>query len=130
MSAVFFLAAFALLRPGDAQLALIIAGATVMTGTVGPAAAAVVDVVAPALRATAASVLALTQNLLGLAAGPLITGFLSDTRGLPYAMAFVPVFSVLAAVVFTLAARSYVTDRSNAASGPLAFAGLSRRTQG
>jgi hypothetical protein len=35
------------------------------------------------VRATGASVLALFQNLLGLAAGPLIAGMLSDAYGLP-----------------------------------------------
>jgi MFS family permease len=62
------------------------------------------------LRATAASVLALTQNLFGLTAGPLLTGALSDLYGLPFALSVVPAFCVAAAAVFALAARTYVAD--------------------
>jgi len=105
--------AFARVPPSDAQLALIVAGATMMTGTVGPVAAVVIEVVHPALRATAASILALTQNLFGLAAGPLFTGFLSDAYGLPVALSVVPSFSVFAAATFVAAARTYERDLLN-----------------
>ncbi|HYS50687.1 MAG TPA: MFS transporter, partial [Burkholderiales bacterium] len=90
-----------------------VAGATMMTGTVGPVAAVVIEVVHPALRATAASILALTQNLFGLAAGPLLTGFLSDAYGLPVALSVVPSFSVFAAATFVAAARTYERDLLN-----------------
>ena len=87
-----------------------------MTATIGPAAAVVVDVVHSSVRATAASVLALTQNLFGLAAGPLLAGALSDVYGLPFAMSVVPLFCVLAAVVFVVAARTYEADLKRAES--------------
>ena len=74
------------------------------------AAAVVVDVVPPALRGTAASMLALTQNLFGLAAGPLLTGLLSDRYGLTFALSVVPILSGVAAVVFVTAARTYERD--------------------
>ena len=109
--------AFAALSPGTAQLAFIVAGATVMTGTIGPLGAAVLDVVHPAWRATAAAVLALTQNLIGLAAGPLVVGALSDAYGLPFALAATPVVCLFAAVMFVVAARTYVADVENAAAG-------------
>jgi MFS family permease len=110
LTTVFMCAAFGLLAPGAAQFALIIAGATVMTGSIGPVCAVVVDVVHPGLRATAAACLSLAQNLLGLAAGPLLTGLLSDAFGLPLALSVVPVFCLLAAVLFVTAARSYESD--------------------
>jgi len=110
MTAALMGAAFGLLSPGTPQFVLIIAGAMLMTGTIGPVAAVVVDVVHPSVRATAASVLSLTQNLFGLAAGPLLTGVLSDIYGLPFAMSVVPVFCVLAAVVLVIAARTYEAD--------------------
>ena len=53
-----------------------------MTCTVGPVSAIVIDVIHPGVRATGASVLALFQNLFGLAAGPFIAGVLSDAWGL------------------------------------------------
>lgn len=118
-TAVLMCVAFGLLSPGPAQFAVIVAGAAMMTGSIGPVAAVVVDIVHPAVRATAAAVLSLTQNLFGLAAGPLLTGYLSDAYGLPVALAVVPVFCMLAAGTFLLAARTYGTDieRSRAEAG-------------
>jgi len=113
LTAVFMCAAFGAFPPGAAQFALIVAGAAVMTGTIGPVCAVVVDVVHPSVRATAASVLSLFQNLFGLAAGPLLTGFLSDKYGLPFALAAVPGFCVLAAAVLLMAARTYESDLKN-----------------
>ncbi len=57
-----------------AQFALILLGGFLMTCTVGPVSAIVIDVIHPGVRATGASVLALFQNLFGLAAGPFIAG--------------------------------------------------------
>lgn len=113
-TAVLMGTAFAVLDPGPAQLALIVAGAIAMTGTLGPVAAVVMDVVHPSLRATASSVLALAQNLAGLAAGPLVAGVLSDRYGLPFALSVVPLFCVLAAAVFVFAARTYASDVEDA----------------
>lgn len=109
--------AFAILSPGPMQFAFIVAGAAMMTASIGPVCAVVVDVVHPAVRATAAAVLSLTQNLFGLAAGPLLTGVLSDAYGLPFAMSVVPLFCLLAAGVFVIAARSYVSDLERAETG-------------
>ena len=81
-----------------------------MTCTVGPVVAVVIDVVHPGIRATGAAVLALFQNLFGLAAGPFIAGILSDAWSLPVALTVMPLFSVLAAGAFLVAARSYEPD--------------------
>jgi predicted MFS family arabinose efflux permease len=93
-----------------AQLALIALGGFMMTCTVGPVAAIVIDVTHPGLRATGASVLSLFQNLLGLAAGPVIAGALSDALGLDTALTVMPAFGVLAAVCFVAASRSYEAE--------------------
>jgi MFS family permease len=107
--------ALLLLAPGPAQFALLVAGGLVMAGTVGPIAAVVVDVTHPGLRATASAVLALTQNLIGLAGGPLLTGVLSDRYGLQTAMGIAPLFCLGAAALFLLASRTYPADLSHAA---------------
>jgi MFS family permease len=96
------------------QLGLIACGGFVMTCTVGPASAIVVDVVHPGVRATGCAILALFQNLLGLAAGPVIAGTLSDAWGLESALAAIPGFGVLAAAAFLVAARSYGADKQRA----------------
>lgn len=92
------------------QFALIAIGGFMMTCTVGPVSAVVIDVVHPGVRATGASVLSLFQNLFGLAAGPFITGLLSDAYGLAAALTVIPCFGALAAAFFLFAARSYERD--------------------
>jgi MFS family permease len=106
--------AFGILGPGPTQYALLVAGALLMTACIGPSGAVVTDVAHPAIRATAVSVLSLTQNLLGLAVGPVLTGFLSDMYGLAFAMAVVPAIGVPAGCVFLLAARHYAADKARA----------------
>src|SRR5262245_41360705 len=102
----------------QSQFALIALGGFLMTCTVGPVAAVVIDVIHPGVRATGASVLALFQNLFGLAAGPFIAGVLSDSWGLEIALTVMPAFAVLAAMAFLFAARSYEGDAQRA-SEPL-----------
>jgi predicted MFS family arabinose efflux permease len=110
VTTVFMLIAFAGFPPGPAQFALIIAGSIVMAGSLGTTDAVVIDVIHPALRATGASVLSVTRNLFGLAGGPLLTGALSDAYGLQFAMSVVPLFGLLAAAMYMLAARTYLDD--------------------
>jgi predicted MFS family arabinose efflux permease len=110
--------AFGLIAPGPLQFALILIGATTMTGTLGPIAAVVVDVAHPGLRATAAAVLALVGHLVGLTTGPLVTGWLSDTHGLGFALTVVPMFCLAAAALFAFAAQRYEADLAATPSAP------------
>jgi len=102
----------------DAQFGLIVLGGFMATCTVGPVSAIVIDVIHPGVRATGSSVLALFQNLFGLAAGPFIVGVLSDAWGLTPALAVTPAFGTVAAFAFLLARRSYAADRDRAAEPP------------
>jgi MFS family permease len=112
----------------QAEFLLIILGGFLMTCTVGPVSAVVIDVIHPGIRATGASVLALFQNLFGLAAGPLIAGILSDAWTLEKALIAMPLFGLLAAWAFLRASRSYEpdlqrvgeADREEAAPPPVA----------
>jgi MFS family permease len=115
LTTAFMCVGFGVLSPGPAQFALIMLGAVVMAGSVGPTDAVVIDVSHPSLRATAVSVLSLTRNLFGLAGGPLLAGALSDRFGLQFAMAVVPVFGLIAAALFIRAARTYPADLARAA---------------
>ena len=102
-----------------AQFALIALGGFLATCTVGPVTAIVIDVIHPGVRATGSSVLALFQNLFGLAAGPFLAGLLSDTWGLVPALTLTPLCALFAAGAFLMAARSYENDKARAAE-PLA----------
>ena len=111
------------------RFALIALGGFMMTCTVGPVTAIVIDVTHPAVRATSASVLALFLNLFGLAAGSFLAGVLSDAWGLTAALTVMPAFGLLAALAFSFAARTYEADMRRAgqpidepASSPIAGA--------
>ncbi|MDE2395759.1 MAG: MFS transporter [Burkholderiales bacterium] len=97
----------------QAQFELIVAGGFLMTCTVGPAAAIVIDVTHAGVRSTGASVLSLFQNLLGMAVGPFIAGSLSDSLGLQTALAITPLFSLVAAAAMGVASRSYESERAS-----------------
>jgi MFS transporter, Spinster family, sphingosine-1-phosphate transporter len=105
---------FGLALSASAQFVLIALGGFLMTCTVGPVSAIVIDVVHPGVRATGCSVLALFQNLLGLALGPVIAGTLSDVWGLESALTAVPAFGAVAAIAFLVAARNYEADKQRA----------------
>ncbi len=106
------------------QFLLIALGGFLATCTVGPVSAIVIDVIHPGVRATGCSVLSLFQNLFGLAAGPFLAGVLSDAWGLVPALTAVPLFGLVAAGAFTLAARSYDADRAQAQHPPDTAASL------
>ena len=101
------------LSPG-LQFALIVLGGFIMTCTVGPTAAIVIDVVHPGVRATGCSVLALFQNLFGLALSPFIAGIFSDAWGLELALTIMPLFSAVAAIAFVIGAGSYESEKQRA----------------
>lgn len=104
--------AFALLPAGPAQVVLVLLGSAMVTAAVGPAAAVVVDVTHPGVRATAVSVLVAAQNLLGLTIGPVLTGALADTLGLTTALSVVAVLGLAAAAAFHRAMRTCTADRA------------------
>jgi len=104
---------------GNTQFALILLGGLLMTCTVGPASAAVIDVTHPGVRSTGASILSLFQNLFGLALGPFVAGALSDSIGLETALTITPLFGLIAVAAFLRAAITYQADKAGSAE-PLA----------
>ena len=116
--------AFAVLPAGPQQYAAIIAGAMLMTGSIGSVSAISIDVVHPGMRATAVAVGVLIGNLLGLGAGPLVSGMVSDKYGLAAALAVVPAFGLLATIAFALTVGLYKRDLAGIAGivrKPIAF---------
>jgi predicted MFS family arabinose efflux permease len=95
------------LAPGAAQLLLLAVGVFFAAGTSGPAGAMVSNLTHESIRATAFGTLTLANNLLGLAAGPLVTGILADRFGLEGAMKIVPVVAVGALIALLIGRRAY-----------------------
>ena len=59
-----------------------------------------------AIHGTAFATLTLANNFLGLAPGPIVTGWLADQVGLLEALRWLPLASIAAALVFLSARRS------------------------
>jgi MFS family permease len=95
------------LPAGGVQLLLLAVGVFFAAGTSGPAGAMVANLTAEPLRATALGTLTLANNLLGLAAGPLVVGLLADATGLVTAMRFIPLAAAGALVALAMGRRAY-----------------------
>ena len=105
--------------PGTPQLLLLAVGVFFAAGTTGPAGAMVANLTPESIRATAFGTLTLANNLLGLAAGPLVIGILADRLGLVDAMKIVPMVAVGALVALLIGRKSYpcaASPRCNAAA--------------
>jgi predicted MFS family arabinose efflux permease len=105
LGALVLLGAAFSLPAGPVQLALLGAGAFFAAGTSGPAGALVAELTPASVRASALGMLALANNLIGLAAGPLVTGALADQLGLAAALRIVPAVSLAAAAVLGVGRR-------------------------
>ena len=110
VAAVLLSVGFGAMQPGSLQFVVIAAGGFMMTAASGTVPAAAIDVIHPGLRATGAAMVAVVQNLFGLAAGPLITGVLSDTFGLITALTIMPVFCLASAAVLMVGTRFYAAE--------------------
>jgi MFS family permease len=98
------------LPPGVLQLVLIGSGMFLASGVCGPTGAMVADLTPPSIHATAMALWALANNLLGLAAGPIITGMLADRMGLHMALQLIPFAALASAVLFVMGKRRYPGD--------------------
>jgi MFS family permease len=107
------------LQPGGAQLLLLAVGVFFAAGTSGPAGAMVSNLTHESIRATAFGTLTLANNLLGLAAGPLVTGILADKFGLVGAMKIVPIVAV-GALTALLIGRTFYTRSLAKVNAPAA----------
>jgi predicted MFS family arabinose efflux permease len=109
LSFVAFSAAF-LLPPGSAQLSLLGVGMFFVAGVGGAAGAVVVNCTDATIHATALATVALANNILGLASGPIVTGVLADHLGLTAALQIAPAAGLAAAVALGFARKHYARD--------------------
>ncbi|RQS75603.1 MFS transporter [Burkholderia sp. Bp8963] len=98
------------LPPGPLQLALIGAGMMVGAGASGASGAMVANLTPAAIHASAFATLTLANNLLGMAPGPLLTGWVADHVGLVGALQWIPAVPLAAAVIFVIGRASYAAD--------------------
>ncbi len=98
------------LQPGPLQLVLIGVGMFFAPGVCGPTGALVAELTPPSIHATAMALWALANNLLGLAAGPLVAGMIADRMGLHIALQLIPFAALGAALLFAFGKRHYRGD--------------------
>jgi MFS family permease len=102
---------------GPLQMTLIGIGMFFAAGATGPSGAVVADGADPRLHGTVLATLTLANNLLGLAPGPIVTGFIADQSSLADALKAAPLLGLAACLVFWAARRRCAaTHRSVAAS--------------
>jgi predicted MFS family arabinose efflux permease len=98
------------LGPGPLQYALILLGCLGLAGTQGPMASVIASLVHPGLRSTALAILAVVQNVIGLAAGGFLTGMLSDRLGIAGALAVVPLAALASTAAYLIGGRRYARE--------------------
>jgi MFS family permease len=96
--------------PGMPQLVLIGMAMVFGAGIMGPTGTMVANLTPPAIHSTAMATWALSNNLLGLAPGPFITGLLADRFGLDHALQMLPLAGLAAAAVLMVGVRNYKHD--------------------
>src|SRR3954454_20581963 len=95
------------MQPGGGQLLLLAVGIFFAAVTSGPAGPMVANLTRESILSTAFGTVTLANNLLGLAAGPLVTGILADRFGLVGAMKIVPVVAVGALIALLIGRKFY-----------------------
>ena len=106
LSCAVLLGAALMLPAGPAQLILLGFAIFLAAATTGPAGAMVAGLTPAAIHGTAFATLTLANNFLGLAPGPILTGWLADQFGLLGALRWLPLASIAAALVFLGARKS------------------------
>jgi predicted MFS family arabinose efflux permease len=105
-----FLAVGLVFFTGNVQYAFILLMGLVVVGFVPAAAAVTQDVVHPGLRAISYALCVIVQNILGSSLGPIVVGSLSDSYNIQTALLILPVFLVIASVLFFLGSFFYERD--------------------
>ena len=95
---------------GNIQYAILLAVGISAIAFVPAGVAVTQDVVHPGLRATSLSLCVVIQHILGSSLGPPVIGALSDSYGLKTAMVFLPMFTLLAGVLFFVGSFFYDSD--------------------
>jgi MFS family permease len=117
------LAAAFFLPPGPLQFVLIATGLMVGAGFAGPSGAVVADMTHASIHATVFATATLINNLLGLAPGPFLIGWIADHTSLQTAMKFVPLVGMLSAALYFIGAKTYEEDRRRVHGEPSRVAG-------
>ncbi|OIP94054.1 MAG: hypothetical protein AUK26_00715 [Syntrophaceae bacterium CG2_30_58_14] len=110
LTAVLFLTGFYLPTGGMVQYGIFLLAGIASIAWASSAIAVTQDVVHPGLRAVSYALCVITQNLLGSALGPIVTGAFSDRYGILTALKIASAMALISFVLFYLGARYYARD--------------------
>ena len=108
-TALIFFAALKYFTGSTQYMILLLGGMTAIMFVPG-AQAVTQDVMHPGLRATSYSLCVVVQVLLGSSLGPIFVGAISDRYDIQTAMTILPVFCLIAAVLFFIGSFFYEND--------------------
>ncbi len=109
LAGIFCFLAFVVFKGQVQYVFLLLFGMTV-TMFIPAAGAVTQDLVHPGLRASSYAIAVIIQNLLGASLGPIVIGKVSDATNLETALSILPVFLLLAAVLFLIGSLFYKKD--------------------
>ncbi len=110
LTAVLFLTGFHLFSGGMVQYGIFLLAGIASIAWASSAIAVTQDVVHPGLRAVSYALCVITQNLLGSALGPIVTGAFSDRYGILTALKIASAMALISFVLFYLGSRYYARD--------------------
>ncbi len=110
LTAALFLTGFYLPPGGFIQYGIFLLAGIASIAWASSAIAVTQDVVHPGLRAVSYALCVVTQNLLGSALGPVVTGAFSDRYGILTALKIASSMALISCVLFYLGSRFYRRD--------------------
>jgi predicted MFS family arabinose efflux permease len=110
LTAILFLVGFHLPSGGFLQYGIFLLAGIASIAWASSAIAVTQDVVHPGLRAVSYALCVVTQNLLGSALGPVVTGAFSDRYGILTALKIASAMAIFSCALFYLGSRFYRRD--------------------
>ncbi len=108
-SGIFYTVGF-FVAPQSQQITFIIIATITISCFSGPIYAALLELSPAQAKAKATSLIIIIQNILGLALGPILTGFLSDKFGLEHAIGIMGIIGIIAALLILAGTFTFLKD--------------------
>ena len=121
-SGMMYVCAYGFCQPGSmVQVALLVISSLIFGTVFSAGTFLIVDLTAANYRATAISLMILSQNLLGYSVGPIFTGTISDMFNLATAMSISASVLVVGAAFYCICIFTYPRDKERAACVDIEF---------
>jgi MFS family permease len=98
------------LPQGNLQLALLAPAVFFLASSFGTCSAIVAGATSPSIHSSAFATMTLFNNILGLAAGPFLTGVIADSVGLQVALRWLPCAAIMPFAVYLLGRWFYLAE--------------------